>query len=73
MVPELASIELKFHLVTDCDFAWDHVEGEMQKRGVLLPETVHPLDLCPMSNRDISNAMKNIYCARGIDVDQKPY
>ena len=37
---------------------------EKQKRDVALPETVHPLDLCPMSNRDKSNAMKNIYCAR---------
>ena len=58
MVPELASIELMFHLVTECDFSWDHVKVEMQKRGVLLPETIHPLDLCPMSNQDISNTMK---------------
>ena len=64
MVPELASLELMFHLVMRCDLAWDHVEMEMQKRGAALPESIHPLDLCPMNKRDISNSMKNIYSAR---------
>mmetsp|Transcript_18978 Transcript_18978/g.34978 ORF Transcript_18978/g.34978 Transcript_18978/m.34978 type:complete len:213 (+) Transcript_18978:428-1066(+) len=64
MVPELASLELMFHLVTECDFAWDHIELEMQKRGVELPEFVHPMDLCTMTPRDISRAMANINYAR---------
>ena len=64
MVQELASLELIFDLVTTCDFAWDHVEMEMTRSGVALSETIHPLDLCPMSNQDISNAIKNIYFAR---------
>ena len=64
MVPELASLELMFYLVIKCDFAWDHIEVEMQKRGVELPEFVHPMDLCTMTPRDISRAMANINYAR---------
>ena len=29
MLPELASLELMFHLMTRCDLAWDKVEDEM--------------------------------------------
>ena len=58
MVPELASLELMFHLLTRCDLAWYQVEYAMQERGFSLPETVHQLDLCTMSKRDIFNGKK---------------
>ena len=64
MVSELASLKLMFHFVTRCDLDLDQVEDTMQERGVPLPETVHPRDLCTMSKRDIFNGKKNINIAR---------
>ena len=63
-IPELASLELMFVLATKYDVVLDCIEVEMEKRGVALPESVHPLDLYPMSQRDLSNVMKNINSAR---------
>ena len=60
MVPELASLELMFHLVTKFDIALGHVKIEMQKMVVVLPKSIHRLDLCPINKWDISNAMQNI-------------
>lgn len=51
------------------DTTWDHSETEMQKRGVALPDSAHPLDLCLMTPWDIDNARKITYavCANLLD------
>ena len=60
-VVDLASIELMFHLACSKDIAWDHIESEMAKRGVVLPETLNQLDLCWMTTRDLCKVQQNTY------------
>ena len=57
-VAKLASLELMFHVAVKDDIAWDHIETEMQKRGVALADDVHPLDLCEITVRGIERGQK---------------
>ena len=64
MVTELASLELMFHLAKKEDFAWDQISDVMRQRNVKLPATLHSLDICDLSLKNIYNAVNNIYGAR---------
>ena len=63
-VAKLASLELMLHVAVKDDIVWDCIETEMEKRGVALPDTVHPIDLCEINLRGLGNATKNINAAR---------
>ena len=64
MVLELASLELLFDYVNR-GWAWDSIQDKMASKGCA-PPSVFSLDEIPdMSNRDITNATRNIRLARG--------
>ena len=64
MTPEIALLEILSELVVKDILTWDAVEGKMKSKGIDVPSTFEPIELCSMSKRDISNAHKNMNVAR---------
>ena len=60
MVTELASLEFLFHLHMTNDIAWNALEVAMKKKGVGLPNTFEPVELCSMSETNKLNSRRNI-------------
>ena len=59
-VSQLASIELMIHLADEKDMPCEDIEDDMEKKGVPLPNSIQPLDLCDMNVCGLSNASANI-------------
>ena len=60
MVTNLALLELLFYLEMKDDIAWDALDGDMEKQDINMPTTFEPIELCAMSDKNKSNARKNI-------------
>ena len=63
-VRELASLELMCSVSVDEGIAWDCIATKTRQRGVLLPNSIGPLDFASLTPTNMSNAMANIVLYR---------